>query len=146
MRDTIARRTFLGTSMTGVVSIAGCLGVGGGSGPDQPVREYFAAVSNGDQERAEQQFHEDAMISPNVDESGSEINIQNVEEHTAEDYVEHYDSADSASQVRSNVEGWIEGSGVEEWTYVYVVAVSDGREFDRHFLVVKHDGEWLIFA
>jgi len=140
----VNRRTIVtATAVLGTVGLIGCLG--GGSGPTAPVEAYFDAVEAGDPEQAEEQFHEEARISPDVDDEGSEINVETIEERSAEDYADDVAQVDSASQVENNIGEQVEGIGVDEWTFVYAEGSQGDFPFDRYFVVVQDD-EWLIFS
>lgn len=140
----VDRRSFLAaTTVLCTVGISGCLG--GGSGPTEPVEAYFDAVEAGDPEQAEEQFHGEARISPDVDDEGSEINVETIEERSAEDYADDVAQVDSASQVENNIGEQVEGIGVDEWTFVYAEGSQGDFPFDRYFVVVQDD-EWLIFS
>ena len=141
----INRRTLMATSaVLSAVGVTGCLG-GGGSGPTAPVESYLDAVEAGDPEQAEEQFHEEARVSPDVDGEGSEVNVETIEERSAEDYADDVEQVDSASRVETNIGEQVEEIGVDEWTFVYAEGSQDDFPFDRYFVVVQDD-EWLIFS
>lgn len=140
----VNRRTIVtATAVLSTVWVTGCLG--GGSGPTAPVKAYFDAVEAGDPERAEEQFHDEAQIPLDVDDKRSRINVETIEERSPEDYADDVAQVDSASQVENNIDEQVEGSGVDEWTFVYAEGSQEDFPFDRYFVVVQ-DEEWLIFS
>jgi len=141
----VNRRTIVtATAVLGTVGVTGCLG-GGGGGETAPVEAYFDAVESGDPEQAEEQFHDEAQTSPDVDDEGSEINVEMIEERSPEDYADDVEQVDSASQVENNIGEQVQGIGVDDWTFVYAEGSQRDFPFDRYFVVVQDD-EWLIFS
>lgn len=140
------RRSILAGVMF-TVSLSGCSALGIGSGPTGPVKTYLEAAQEGDQERAEEQFHEEARVSPDVDDDGSDITINTVEKRPVEDYVDDVNMDDvTVNRVENNIGGQVDDIGADDWALVYVEGESEsGYSFDRYYVVVKDDGEWWIY-
>lgn len=141
------RRTVLGGVVV-AASLSGCSILGLGGGPTSPVQTYFEAAQEGDVERAQAQFHEEARVSADVDENGSDMVIKTVEKSSVEDYVNDVDMDEvTVDRVNNDIGGQVADIGADDWTLVYVEGESEsGYTFDRYYVVVKDDGEWLIFS